>query len=81
MATFIGPGRAQALETRRSPYKPEGFICKGCTARASRQQGKQAFVYVKRARIYQDGLMRPGVQCPQCLTAWIEAEDQPEEVQ
>lgn len=70
MANIVGPGRRHALETRRSPYKPEGFICRKCS-----RPGQ--FVYVRKCRVYQDGLMRPGVQCPQCLTAWMEAEDQP----
>ena len=73
MATFIGPGRQKALETRRSPYRPEGFICRTCS------QGAE-FVYTRKCRVYQDGLMRPGVQCPKCLTAWMEAEDQPPKV-
>ena len=27
---------------------------------------------------YREGILRPGVQCPQCLTAWYEKEEQPE---
>ena len=40
-----------------------------------------ALVYVKKCRVLQDGLLRPGVQCPRCLTTWVEAEEQPETVQ
>ena len=74
MAGILGPGRRKALETRRSPYRPKGFICLRCSKGAE-------FVYMRACRVYQDGLMRPGVQCPQCFTAFMEAEDQPPKVQ
>lgn len=73
MANINGPGLRKALETRRSPYRPEGFICTACT------KGNQ-FVWMRACRVYQDGLNRPGVQCPKCFTAFIEAEDQPEKL-
>lgn len=76
MAHLLGPGRRKALETRRSPYRPEGFFCKACTA-ARKALGQTGFVFTVKCRVYQDGLNRPGVQCPVCLTAWMEAEEQP----
>lgn len=75
VASVLGPGRRKALETRRSPYRPEGFFCKRCSDVAAAK-----FVFVRKCRLFQEGLMRPGVQCPKCLTAWVEAEEQPEKV-
>lgn len=74
MANVVGPARRKALETRRSPYRPEGFVCLKCS------KPPKHWVRVVKVRVFQDGLMRPGVQCPWCLTAWIEAEEQPEKV-
>ena len=76
VANPIGRWRRRALETRRSPYRPEGFICRACSDLSA-----GALVYVKKCRVLQDGLLRPGVQCPRCLTTWVEAEEQPETVQ
>ena len=75
MANFLGPGRRKALETRRSPYRPEGFVCLRCSDRR-----RWRFVYMRRCRVWHEGLERPGVQCPRCGVAYMEAEEQPEKV-
>ena len=79
MANVIGRGRRKALETRRSPYKMGQLVCTACTAKR-KAAGKTGLVPVKKCRILQDGLNRPGVTCPLCHLAWIEQEDQPEPV-
>lgn len=79
MATPIGKWRRRALETRRSPYQPGQFICLACTAKR-KASGLAGVVPVRKVRVLQDGLVRPGVVCPRCGTAWIEQEDQPEKV-
>ena len=75
MANIIGRGRLKALETRRSPYTPKHLMCLKCS-----DVSQKRLVRVQPCRVYQDGLLRPGVQCPKCLTTWIEADDQPEKV-
>lgn len=75
----IGKWRRKAMETRRSPYQPGQMVCTACTAKR-KAAGLAGVVPVRKCRVFQDGLMRPGVQCPQCFTAWIEQEDQPEQV-
>ena len=72
MANIIGPARLKALETRRSPYIPRHLMCLKCS-----DVSKKRLIRVQPCRVYQDGLLRPGVQCPKCLTAWMEAEDHP----
>ena len=71
MAHILGPGRRKALETRRSPLDVGRMFCTACST-------PPQFVYVRTCRVVEDGLMRPGVRCPQCRTAWIEQDDQPE---
>lgn len=80
MATFLGPARDRALTTRRSPYRVGQLVCTVCTAHR-RTNGGLGFVRVRRCRVLVAGVLRPGVQCPQCLTTWIEHEDQPDRVQ
>lgn len=65
MATVIGPARRRRLETRQRPQMVEGFICRACS------RGFDV-VYVRPCRIWDQGLERPGVQCPRCLKAWVE---------
>ena len=77
MANPIGKGRRRALETRRSPLQPGSLICTACTAKR-KAAGKTGLVGVLRARVFYEGVIRPGVQCPQCGTTWIECEDQPD---
>ena len=79
MANPIGRGRRRALETRRSPLQPGSLVCTACTA-LRKAQGKSGLVGVVKCRVYQDGLMRPGVTCPECHLTWIEQEEQPERV-
>ena len=71
MASLLGPARRQALQTRRSPLKVGQMVCTACSRGST-------FVRVVPCRVLHESLLRPGVRCPQCHTAWIEAEDQPE---
>ena len=79
MANPIGKWRRRALETRRSPYQPGMMICTACSAKR-KASGLAGVVPVKKCRVLQDGLLRPGVTCPQCGLAWFEQEDQPDKV-
>lgn len=79
MSHLIGKWHRRALETRRSPYRVGQMVCTVCTA-TRQAKGFKGFVRVRPCEVWQNGLVRPGVQCPRCGMLWIEAEDQPEKV-
>lgn len=81
VANPIGRWRRKALETRRSPYTvgEGGLFCQACTKQAVGVFPANA-VWCRPCRVYQDGLLRPGVRCPRCGAAWVEQEEQPEKV-
>lgn len=62
----MGRWTRRHLETR--VQRTEWLICLGCS-----RPGKP--VHVRRCRVFQDGVMQPGVQCPKCFRAWLERED------